>query len=253
MQPQLSPEGVPAPSHGSAFRALLAIFYSPAEAFSYLGTKRPWLVPVVACALLALIMNVMLVSVVGMGTLTRNQLEANPSLAERLGPERINEMVRDAESSAARKYMTYGGALIGTPVFLLLISGLTLGGLLIAGGQTRFGAVLAACSLATYAMMAVGVVGAAVVLAAVNDYSGLDPQNMIMLNASIFFDRQTSPAWVRSLASGIDLIGFWAIFLQSTGLHKLSERVSMKQALAVSIALYLVWVLAKTGWYAMFS
>jgi hypothetical protein len=195
----------------------------------------------------------MVIQVVGMGTLMRNGLEASPRIAEQLGPEKIDQMVRDAESSSARKIGSYAMALLGTPIFLCLVAGIAFGLLLATGAQTKFGSVLAAEAFAMYAVLVVTCLGTGIFLVAVKDYSGVDFQNILMLNAGAFLDKQTTAGWVRGLAGGIDLLAFWALFLKITGYQKISERVSIGQAATVAIGMYLVLVLIKTGWSAMFG
>jgi hypothetical protein len=214
---------------------------------------RPWLVPLVACCLLALLTNVIVINVVGMGTLMRTGIEASPRIAEQLGPEKIDQMVRDAETSSVRKYGSYAAALFGTPIFLCLVAGIAFGLLLATGAQTKFGSILAAEAFATYAVLVVTCIGTGIFLLAVKDYAGVDFQNILMLNAGAFLDKQTTAGWVRGLAGGIDLLAFWALFLKVVGYHKISERVSMTQAATVAIGMYLMLVLIKTGWGAMFG
>jgi hypothetical protein len=230
---------------------LLSIFYAPGETYEAAG-KRPWLVPLVVATLLAVLMNVMVLNVIGMGTIVRNSIESNPRTAEQLGPERVNEIVRNAENSVVQKSISYTAALVAVPIIIVIAAGVTLGGLLVFGGTTNFAAVMGAVAWATYAGMAVRTLGTAVFLAAVTDFQGVDPQNLVMLNASIFFDPQTSSKAVRSLASGIDLIAFWTIYLQSVGLAKLSQLVTMGQALTVSIGVYALFILIRAGFAMLF-
>jgi hypothetical protein len=122
----------------------------------------------------------------------------------------------------------------------------------ILGGESKFSAVLGAVSWAAYAVTVVMLIGSAVFLAAVNDYSGVDARNLVMLNASIFFDPQTTSGPVRALARGFDLIQFWAIYLESAGIVALSQRVTMKQALTAVIAVYILWVLVQAGFAMLF-
>jgi len=58
---------------------------------------------------------------------------------------------------------------------------------------------------------------------------------------------------VRALAGGIDLVAFWSMFLEIIGLQRLSERVTIGQAAGVVITLYVLVLLCKVGWAAMFG
>lgn len=235
-----------------SLKGLLTVFYSPAETFASAG-PRSWLVPIIAVALLSLAVNVMTIGVMGIGTITRNQIESNHKLAERLGPDKVNEIVHDAENSKSRTIIAYVSSLIVPPVVLLIVAAITYGILLMVGGTTTFYASLGATAWSTYCVLLITAIGTAIFLATVKDFSGVDTQNMVMLNASLFLDPQSSPGWQRSLASGIDLLAFYALFIKAVGLNRLSERVSVKQAMFAVIAMYLVWIFGKTGFSAIFS
>jgi hypothetical protein len=96
-------------------------------------------------------------------------------------------------------------------------------------------------------------IGSAIFLAAVKDYSGVNPQHMLMANASVFLDKETTPAWLRAIASGIDAVAFWSLYLQTVALRVLSPQVSTGQAATVVIGVYIVFILCKAGWAAMFG
>lgn len=230
---------------------LWTIFFSPAETF--VPSKRSWLVPLVAACILSLLINVMVINIVGMGTIVRNQLESMPSIAEQLGPEGIDKAVNDAESSGARKIFTYLGALFGVAIAVAIVAGVTYGVFMIMSAGTTYMSVFTACAWSTYAYLVVQLIGSAIFLAAVNDYRGIDPQRLVLLNPSIFLDRETINRFLFSLAGSFDLISFWTLYLQALGIHKLSTGVSMKQSLGVVITLWLIWILGKAGVSTLFG
>lgn len=229
---------------------LLTIFYSPAEAFAGSG-KNGWLIALAAACLMALLGNAFILSKVGYGTVVRNQIESNPSMAERLGPGGIDKIVNDAENSSFQKGLAYAGAPIAILIMTLVFAGLAYGFLLVLGGQTSYRDVLTTGAWSTYAIVLVMMVGSAITVAFMNDFSGLDMSRIFGLNAGIFL-ADAKPA-IRALASGIDLIAFWAIFLQVTGITTISRRVTTGQALTVYISLHVLVVLMRAGWAAMFG
>jgi hypothetical protein len=251
MHPQPQVEAEPRPA-SSSLKALYEIFYSPSDAYRSLAGKRPWLVPIIAATVVSLLMNIMIISVIGMGTIVRNRLESSPTLAERLGPGGIEEAVRNAENSTGQMAMSYAAAGLGPGIALCIIAGIMLGALMITGANSDYKSVLGACALSTYAVLVAMTLCSALALAVrAGNYEGLNPEELVMLNVGAFLPDTTSK-FVRALAGGIDLIGFWGIFMQSVGLAILSERVTMKQALTISIALYVVWTLVRAGFSAMF-
>jgi len=254
MSPQVQADERPLPPSRRAtpLAGLLTIFFSPADTFDNAG-PRPWLVPMIASALLALTLNIMVIQIMGMGTIVRNQLESNTKLADQMGPEKINEAVQRAENSSVQKNISYAAALCGIPLVLAVLAGITFGALAITGASTRYSAVLGASAWATYAVMVVTTIGSAAFLSMTKDFSGVDPRGMLMLNAGAFLDKSTTSPVVRALASGFDLVAFWSMFLQIVGLQRLSQRVSLGQAAGVVITLYVLYVAGKAGWAAMFG
>lgn len=243
----------PAPARPARpLSGLLTIFFSPADTYDSAG-PRPWLVPLVAAILLSIIVNVMTINIMGMGTIVRNQIESNQKIADQLGPEKINEMVQAADNSQGRKILTYLAGVIAIPVILAVIAGITYGALSATGAITTFSATLGASAWATYAVMVVTTIGAAIFLSLTKDFSGVDPRGMIMLNLGAFLDKSTTSPVVRALAGGIDLVQFWSMFLQVIGLKRLSQQVSTGQAVGVVVTLYLLFVAGKAGWAAMFG
>ena len=247
MQPQLQSQ----PSAAlNPFAGLITIFYSPADTFA-VPQKRGWLVPLLAACLLTFIMNAAIVQRVGLGTIVRNQLESNTSMAERLGPDGIAQAVERAETSSVQQTLTYVAPPIAVAVILAAMAGITLGLLLAAGGITKYSAVLTSGAWTMYAIMAVTCAGSLATVYSMSDFQGVDLQRVFALNAGMF--AQDSSPVTRALLSGIDLLAFWGIFINTVGLTKLSERVSTGLALGVLILLHVVFTGIRAGWAAMFG
>lgn len=226
------------------------IFFSPSDAFVLSG-KRPWLLPLIAACLVALVMNVVLVTGIGMETLMRNQLESRPELAERLGQDKIDQMVHDA-GSPARKWIGFASAFFVTAIVLAIIAGIYLGALLATGAETTYGAVLAACALCWFAYLTVQTIATGVFVASVKDYSGVDMQNVIALNPTLFVTRATTSKFVYSLLSSLDLISFWVIALMGIGFAKVSRNVSITKGIVTVVVVWAVYVVGKSGFAMLF-
>jgi hypothetical protein len=242
MQPE-TPRGNPA-------MGLLSIFYSPAEAYTGSG-RNGWLIALAAACLIAVLGNWFIINKIGYGTIVRNQIESNTTMAERLGPAGIDKIVQDAEKSTVQKSLAYIGAPIGIFVISFLFAGLAYAFLLVLSAQTTYRHILTAGSWATYAVMLVMMAGSAVTVALMSDFSGVNISHIFGLNAGMFL-ADAKPA-VRALAGGIDLIAFWAIFLQVIGATKLSQRVTTGQAVTVYVTIHVLFTMLKAGWAAMFG
>ena len=231
---------------------LASIFFSPSETFAASRERRAWLVPVLAASMMGLILNIMVINVIGLETITRNELESRPQLAERLGQERLDEMARDAGASSTRKWISYASAAFMIPIGLCIVSGIILGGLLITGGSVDFRSVLTAAAWGAYASLTIQVLATAAFLSAVRDFSGVEVSNLIALNLSIFLDRSSTSPALYSIASSVDLLSFYNMFLMSLGISKLSAGMSFARAFSVVLALWALYVLARAGFASLF-
>jgi hypothetical protein len=205
-----------------------------------------------AAALLSLILNFAITNVIGMETIMRNELEARPQIAERLGQERVDQMAREAGESSARKWIGYIAAFLMVPIGLCVVSGILLGCLLITGGTINFRSVLTAAAWGAYASLTIQVIATAAFLSMVRDFEGVEVSNLIALNLSIFFDRSSTHPSLYSVASSIDLLSFYNMFLMSLGISKLATGISFAKAFGVVLALWALYVMAKAGFASLF-
>ncbi len=226
---------------------LLRVFYAPEKVFAELPQDRAWVVPVVAVLILALLSSTAVINLVGMETITRMQIESNPRMAEQLGPQKIDDMAREAGASTVRKVLAYAAGVVFTGVIVLIIAGVLLGLMHIADVPARFGRVLAVCSYSYFAYALVTGVMSVAILAATSDYTGMDLQALVRLNPTLFLDKTTTNKALYSVLNSLDLLTFWAIFLIALGLSKIGPKLRLGKAIALVIAPWAVFVIGKAG------
>jgi Yip1 domain len=144
----------------------------------------------------------------------------------------------------------YVGAVAGGAIVLLICASVLMLGNMMAGAEIPFNRTLAVCSYAFYATGLVRTIGLAGVLAAVKDFEGFDIENPLPLNPGFFVDR--SSKFLHSVASSVDLITMWGIFLIALGLHKAFPRASTGKFFAVVVCLWLIWVFGKAAAASLF-
>ena len=248
-----SPSPVPASSTDdppSPLQGLWNIFFSPGEAFT--GGKRAWLIPLLATVLLVTVSSALLVTVVGLETLTRAQLESNPRIADQLGPDGIDTAARDAGRSQVRKILSYVMPPVAVVLVMMAVSAILLGLFLMSGAATTFGSVFTATAWSWYATSLIALLLSAVVLLSAPDYEGLDFQNLVALNPTMFIDRGSVPGALYAVLSSLDLLTFYGIALLAFGVSKLSRGLSFGKSAAVVVVGWLLWVAAKAGFSALF-
>jgi hypothetical protein len=80
-----------------------------------------------------------------------------------------------------------------------------------------------------------------------------DLRNPVALNLGFFLDPQSSPKWLVSLGTSLDLMSFWTMALLATGFSVAGRNLSWSKAFAGVVMPWLILVLLKVGWTAMFG
>jgi len=74
----------------------------------------------------------------------------------------------------------------------------------------------------------------------------------VVSNLGVLVSQKDHPA-IASLLNSIDVFSFWTIFLLAVGFSAASEgRLDRKKAMTGVIALWVIYVLIKVGWKALF-
>jgi hypothetical protein len=240
----------PKPSAGRSIAGLLTVFHSPEKLFPEVGKTVSWGVPLVACVMVAFLTALIVINVIGMETLTRNQLESNPRLVDQLGQDRIDEMAREADTPA-RKAVGYVAAPLVTAVAILVVAGILSGLMSISDASAPYRNVVAVYAYSSFAYQVVMLVAIAIALAALDSYEGIDPNQLISLSPALLVGEDGSRV-LRSVLSSLDLLSFWLIFLIGLGLSKISPRLKLSKAILLVLIPWAVYVAGKAGFAAIF-
>lgn len=233
---------------------LIRVFYEPEKVFAEIkdAQKGVWMLPLIATLLISFLTTFTFLSMIGLETITRNQLEASPRVTQSLGQERIDQMAREAGASTARKVVTYATAVAASAISMLLVAAILFGLAQMMDAGTTYGKVLAVCCYSFFAYGLVTGIMSIAIIAATSDYSGLDLGSLIKTNPAIFLDKSTTSRPLYSLLSSLDLLSFWLIFLLGLGLSKVGPKLKLSRALTLVIIPWVVWVLGRAGLAALF-
>ena len=80
-----------------------------------------------------------------------------------------------------------------------------------------------------------------------------DLRNPVALNVGWFLNAETTPKWLQAMASSIDLFSIWIMLLLALGFSTAARKLKYSKALTLVVSLWVVFVVLKTGWTAMFS
>jgi hypothetical protein len=109
--------------------------------------------------------------------------------------------------------------------------------------------------ITTYAMLT-GVVSSilTIIVIFIKNPEDFNLQNPLAFNLGAFLDPPPASSKVLySLATSIDLFSFWTIVLIAVGISVAARRFSFSKALMAVVVPWVVLVLAKAGWAAMFG
>ncbi len=230
---------------------LLEVFYAPEKLFAEVGKTASWRLPFIAGMLLALVIAFANSALIDPGSIVRAQLESNPRIAEQLGQERIDQMVRDANSPAA-KIRGYVLAPVMSAVIALILAGIFFGLSQIASAGTTYKKILGVTAYSSFAHGLVAGIGGMVVLKMMGDTSGADMFNLIKLNPTLFMDKAATSKALYSIASSFDLLSFWMIFLLGLGISKVSVKMSLTKGLTIVLIPWVIYVLGRAGIASLF-
>ena len=80
-----------------------------------------------------------------------------------------------------------------------------------------------------------------------------DLQHPTAFNLGAILDPDKSAKWLQSLLGSFDLFVLWSIVLLAFGIHALDRKRSFTTCLVGVAIPWMLWVLGKTGWAAMFG
>lgn len=236
----------------AAIMGLIRVFYSPEEVLADLPPRGSWIAPFIAALLIALGMSVTLTNVVGVQTIIRNTLYANPRAVRQLGDEKIREMAREAAESNKEALIMHSATVFGTALLIVAASGVLFAALLAIDSAADFGRVFAVCCYSRLVYEVANTAVSIAVLMLVSDYEGLDFGSLGGLNPSLFLDRETTPKLVYTVASSIDAFTIWALFVAALGLSKTADNLRLSRAAVAVFGLWSIYVVAKTGLTSIF-
>jgi hypothetical protein len=234
---------------GSAGRLVGALVH-PQSTFASIAAKPSWLLPLILLIALNLALTFTYGRRVGWRGFMEKQYANNARLAE-LSPQQraqaINRAVRIAPVAG------YIGGTVGTIIILLAIAGLFLAAFnIIFGATIRFEASFGVVVHAFLPQALRGILGLVVVLT--KPPEGMDLQNLVASNVGAFLPAGASQ-WLKVLAGSLDVFSFWTLALLAIGFSAASSprKLSVGTALAVVLALWVVYLAGAVGFTALFA
>lgn len=226
---------------------LAGVITGPGEAFDDIVKGPRWYIPMLLSLLAACTMMFLFMRHVGVDQMLRKAFENEPRV-QQLTPEQRAQAMEQQRKIVP--IMMWVGPIVGIPVVTICMAGVLLGVFNLAmGAQFKFKNVF---GVVCYS----GVVGVLntiliIVVMFLKPPEDFDIQNPTAFNLGAFLS-QESPKWLQSLLGSFDLFTIWTIVVLAIGLRALDKKRTIGSCLAGVIAPWVVWVLLKTGWAAIF-
>ncbi|GAB4244763.1 MAG: hypothetical protein Kow00109_20790 [Acidobacteriota bacterium] len=244
------PAEEPAESRGFLWR-IQALFFEPSSAFADIARRPTFLAAMLLCIVLSIITTALIFSRIDMAEVLRQQIAQSPA-AENMTREQIDNQVEQIMASPVFSVMQWVGAVLGSPISMLVIAGVLLLMVYLMGGETSYRKLLAVTAHAyiPYTIVYGGL--AVLIYHLAPDPSAIDIQNPVYANLGPLADAKESPVLNRFLA-GLDLLNFWVIYLLGTGIAAVTPRFKKSKAIAAVAIPYGLYVLVGMIWRALFS
>jgi hypothetical protein len=250
MTPDSVTASEPLPSGMSEFSRITGVFFEPKKAFADIAARPKWLVPLLLVIALSFVYMTLYSRHVGWEQMMRQRLESNARVQQMPADQREQMIAMQAKMAPIFGYV---GALVFLPVYYLVSSAVLLG--IVAGimsAPVKFKQVFAVmCYSGLVGLVSVPLAIAVMFLKKPEDFN---MENPLMFNPGAFMDPLTTPKFLHSLASSLDLFVFWVIFLIATGLKAAAgKKLSFGGALFAVILPWAIYVLGKSALAGMFS
>jgi hypothetical protein len=225
------------------------VFFDPKKAFADIAARPSFIVPLILLIVGYLTFMYCFTTHVGWEHSMRQAFETS-SRAQQMDPQQ-----RENAIQMQVKFAPIGAYVVG-PIFVVVIALATAGVLLLVckmmGASLRFKQMF---GIASYAMLP-GVVSSilTVIVIFIKNPEDFNLQNPLAFNLGAFLEPPPNSAKaLYSLASSIDLFSFWTILLLAVGISVAARKFPFSKALVAVIVPWVVLVLLKAGWAAMFG
>jgi len=250
----MTPENAPSVETQSGGMSELSrvagIFFEPGKTYADIVARPTFLLPLLLMIVAGLASSYTISQKIGWERIFRHQAETSSRMQQMPADQReaaINMQIKIGSVGA------YIGPVIAVPLVSLIEAALFLG--IVAGimsAPVRFKQVFAVVCWTGVVYLVTVVLTIVVIF--VKNPDDFNMQNPLAFNPAAFMDADTSSKFLYSLASSIDLLSFWSIFLLATGLKAAAgKKLSFGGALFAVLLPWGVYVLGKSALAGVFS
>lgn len=238
-----------APQQIGAFGRVVGAIVNPRPTFADIARKPSWLVPLLLLIILGVATTAIFTQRVGWRAFMEKQLAQN-SRVQQMTPEQRQQMV-DTQSKYAPIF-GYVGVVIGTPIVLLVVAAIFMGifnATSSAGLDFKTSLGVAAHSWMPFVIASL----LGILILYLKPPDQIDLQNLVASNAGTFLSSD-APKWLTALCTSLDLFTFWVLGLMAFAYSVVRpKKISFGKGLTWVAGIWVIYVLVKVGFAAMFS
>jgi hypothetical protein len=228
---------------------MMGVFFSPGETFRDIARRPGFVAPLILYMVLGLGFAWMMNQRIDWGSYFRHQAEKNPRFAD------LSEEQKQRALGPQTKYapmFAYGIGLAGSPLSILILSGLYLAGFnTIAGAGIRFGTTVGVVAHGLMPSAIASVLG--IVTMSLKSHGDVTPETILASHVAAYLPDDT-PRWLQSIGASFEIFWIWAMCLFVIGFRAgATRKVSTGTAAGIIFGIWGVWILAKAGLAAIFS
>jgi hypothetical protein len=251
-----TPAGADSPPPMSEAEKITSVFYEPARVFQELRVRPHWGTAFLIIALSAAVYQFAYTQRIGAETIALATIDKTIE-GGFIPAERAAE-IRESTAQAARApFAKVGGAInavVGIFVFLTILAGLYMLGVLVSGARIKF---WQAFSVAVFASLPVIVLQnlISLLLLYLKSPDDIDPikgqRGLAHADLGVLFN-PAEQTYLYVLGSAIGLFTLYGIWLTATGLRNAGEKVTSGTAWSIAIGLWVLGLLLSLGAAALF-
>lgn len=229
-------EAVDAAQHSNPLGDLFGIFLEPKETFQTLRQNPNWLLPLVASLVLVGAGNFIVIEKVGITNILKAALKSSPQ---------ADQILQMAEESTTTRVMMHAAPLLSLPFGILATVAILLLLLALSSEEANFKKVFCVVSYSFFAYACVTTALVVLMVLVTSDGSKFDVRNLLASNPGFFMDPDDPHKSLYSVASSLDVLSLWYLFLLATGLVGVCSNLKFRKSAVLVFSGWFLYVMGK--------
>ncbi|MGA7237347.1 MAG: YIP1 family protein [Bryobacteraceae bacterium] len=222
---------------------LAGVFFEPKKAFTDIAARPRFIVPLILMILMGIGVATLYSQKGVMRIAAEQQMANNPQIQQLAPDQKAQALERGMKITTIIGYCIPILIPVSYLVMALVLWAIVSG---ILSAPVRFGQVFAIVTYAQLPSLLMSIL--AVIVLQLKGPADFNVQNPLMFNPGAFMDPQSSPKFIYSIASSLDLFTIWVLLLVATGLKAAGgKRISFGGALFAVMLPWAVIVLGKAA------